>query len=140
MEFSKYDVLLRFQTFRRTMKPFLTIGLLLVSNIFMTFAWYGQLRLKGQKWFDDLPLLGVILFCWGIAFFEYILLVPANRIGFRENGGPFTLFQLKVIQEVISLGIFTLFALVFFKTETFRWNHALAFTFLILAVYFVFKK
>ena len=122
------------------MKPFLTIGLLVISNIFMTFAWYGQLRLKGQKWFDDLPQLGVILFCWGIAFFEYILLVPANRIGFRENGGPFTLFQLKVIQEVISLGVFTLFALLFFKTETFRWNHAVAFLFLILAVYFVFKK
>lgn len=122
------------------MKPFLTIGLLVISNIFMTFAWYGQLRLKGQKWFDDLPQLGVILFCWGIAFFEYILLVPANRIGFRENGGPFTLFQLKVIQEVISLSVFTLFALLFFKTETFRWNHAVAFMFLILAVYFVFKK
>ena len=122
------------------MKPFLTIGLLLISNVFMTFAWYGQLRLKGQKWFDDLPPMGVVLFCWGIALFEYMLLVPANRIGFRENGGPFTLFQLKVIQEVISLGVFTVLALAFFKTETFRWNHALAFAFLILAVYFVLRK
>ena len=66
--------------------------------------------------------------------------VPANRIGFRGNGGPFTLFQLKVIQEVVSLTVFTVFALVFFKTETFRWNHLLAFVFLVLAVYFIFKK
>ena len=106
----------------------------------MTFAWYGQLRLKGQKWFDSLPVLLIVLFCWGIALFEYMFQVPANRIGFRDNGGPFTLFQLKVIQEVVSLSVFTVFALVFFRTESFRWNHMLAFVFLVLAVYFVFKK
>lgn len=68
------------------MKPYLTIGLLVISNIFMTFAWYGQLRLKGHKWFDNLPFLLVVVFCWGIAFLEYLFQVPANRIGFRENG------------------------------------------------------
>ena len=84
------------------MKPYLTIGMLVISNIFMTFAWYGQLHLRGQRWFDTLPQLLVIVFCWSIAFFEYIFLVPANRIGFQGNGGPFTLFQLKIIQEVVS--------------------------------------
>ena len=122
------------------MKPYLTIGLLVISNIFMTFAWYGQLRLKGHKCFDTLPFLLVVVFCWGIAFLEYLFQVPANRIGFRENGGPFTLFQLKVIQEVVSLTVFTVFALLMFKTETFRWNHAAAFACLVLAVYFVFRK
>ena len=100
------------------MKPYLTIGMLVISNIFMTFAWYGQLHLRGQRWFDTLPQLLVIVFCWSIAFFEYIFLVPANRIGFQGNGGPFTLFQLKIIQEVVSLTVFTVFALTFFKTET----------------------
>lgn len=122
------------------MKPYLTIGLLVISNIFMTFAWYGQLHLRGQRWFDTLPQLLVIVFCWSIAFFEYIFLVPANRIGFQGNGGPFTLFQLKIIQEVVSLSVFTVFALAFFKTETFRWNHMMAFACLVMAVFFVFKK
>lgn len=122
------------------MKGVYTVALLIVSNVFMTFAWYGQLRMKGVKWFDALPLILVVLLSWGVALFEYLFQVPANRIGFQENGGPFSLFQLKVIQEVVSLTVFTLFALIFFKTETFRWNHAVAFVFLILAVYFVFKK
>lgn len=122
------------------MKGLLTIGMLVVSNIFMTFAWYGQLRLKGQKWFASLPLAGIILLCWGVALVEYSFQVPANRIGFHENGGPFSLVQLKVIQEVISLLVFTLFTLIFFKNEAFRWNHAVAFMFLVLAVYFIFKK
>ena len=72
--------------------------------------------------------------------FEYIFLVPANRIGFQGNGGPFTLFQLKIIQEVVSLTVFTVFALTFFKTETFRWNHLMAFVCMVMAVYFIFKK
>lgn len=122
------------------MKPYLTIGLLVISNIFMTFAWYGQLHLRGQRWFDMLPQLLVIVLCWSIAFFEYIFLVPANRIGFQGNGGPFTLFQLKIIQEVVSLSVFTVFALAFFKTETFRWNHMMAFACLVMAVFFAFKK
>jgi uncharacterized protein (DUF486 family) len=82
----------------------------------------------------------LVLVSWGIAFFEYCLQVPANRIGFKEHGGPFSLVELKVIQEVITLIVFLLFALVFFKNETFRWNHLLGFTFLVLAVYFIFKK
>ncbi|MDD3108247.1 MAG: DMT family protein [Alistipes sp.] len=122
------------------MKILLTLGLLLISNVFMTFAWYGQLRLKGQSWFDHLPLFGIILFCWGIALLEYMFQVPANRIGFQGNDGPFSLFQLKVIQEVISLSVFTLFAVLCFKSEPLKWNHFAAFLCLILAVYFVFKK
>jgi len=122
------------------MKSIYTILLLLAANIFMTFAWYGHLKLKDFKWFSALPLIAVILFSWGIALFEYFFQVPANKIGFRENGGPFTLLQLKVIQEVITLVVFVAFSSLFFKTETFRWNHAIGFMFLVLAVYFIFKK
>ena len=85
------------------MKAFWTIGLLIISNIFMTFAWYGHLKMKQTfSWFDSLPLIGIVAFSWCIAFFEYVFQVPANRIGFVENGGPFTLMQLKVMQEVIT--------------------------------------
>lgn len=122
------------------MKAIATIGLLTLSNLFMTFAWYGHLKFKEMKWFAALPLVAVILISWGIALFEYFFQVPANRIGFRENGGPFSLVELKVIQEVITLTVFTLFAVVFFKTESFRLNHFIGFIFLILAVYFIFKK
>ena len=122
------------------MKAIYTILLLLAANIFMTFAWYGHLKLKDFKWFSALPLIAVILFSWGIALFEYFFQVPANKIGFRENGGPFTLLQLKVIQEVITLVVFVAFSSLFFKTKTFRWNHAIGFMFLVLAVYFIFKK
>ena len=122
------------------MKGFITISLLIVSNVFMTFAWYGHLKMREFKWFDSLPLVVVILISWGIALFEYFFQVPANRIGFNENGGPFSLRQLKVIQEVITLVVFTIFSLIAFKNETFRWNHAVGFIFLILAVYFIFKK
>ena len=117
-----------------------TVLLLIASNIFMTFAWYGHLRLKEFSWFSSLPLFGVILFSWAIAFFEYCFQVPANRIGYNENGGPFSLMQLKIIQEVITLTIFVIFSTVLFKNETFKWNHALAFVFLVAAVYLVFKK
>lgn len=122
------------------MKAFYTIGLLILSNIFMTMAWYGHLKFKEMKWFETLPLLAVILISWGIALFEYFFQVPANRIGFKGNGGPFTLVQLKVIQEVITLIVFAGFTLVAFKNETLKWNHLIAFIFLVLAVYFVFKK
>ncbi len=122
------------------MKIIATLGLLTLSNVFMTFAWYGHLKFKEMKWFAALPLVAVILISWGIALFEYFFQVPANRIGFRENGGPFSLLELKVLQEVITLVVFTLFTLVFFKTESFRVNHLIGFTFLILAVYFIFKK
>lgn len=117
-----------------------TVLLLVVSNIFMTFAWYGHLKMKEYSWFASLPLIGVILISWGIAFFEYCFQVPANRLGFHENGGPFSLMQLKIIQEVITLVVFVLFSTLAFKTETFKWNHLLAFAFLVAAVYLVFKK
>jgi len=119
---------------------FYTIFLLTISNVFMTFAWYGHLKLKEFSWFSALPLIAVIAISWGIAFFEYCFQVPANRIGFKGNGGPFTLMQLKVIQEIITLIVFTIFSTVAFKTETLRWNHLAAFVCLIFAVYFIFKK
>jgi uncharacterized protein (DUF486 family) len=122
------------------MKSVYTIGLLFLSNAFMTFAWYGHLKFKDMKWSQNLPLMTIILISWGIALFEYILQVPANRIGFREHGGPFSLVQLKVIQEVITLVVFVIFSLVFFRNETFRLNHLIGFVFLVLAVYFIFKK
>ena len=122
------------------MKAIYTIGLLCMSNIFMTLAWYGHLKFKEMSWFAGLPLVVVILLSWGIALFEYFFQVPANRIGFDGNGGPFTIWQLKVIQEVITLTVFTLFTLLVFKNESFRLNHLIGFLFLVLAVYFIFKK
>lgn len=122
------------------MKSFLTIGLLILSNAFMTMAWYGHLKFKELAWFNKLGLFSIILISWGIALFEYCFQVPANRIGFKENGGPFSLVELKVIQEVITLVIFMVFTLLFFKTETFKWNHFVGFLFLVLAVYFIFRK
>lgn len=121
------------------MNGWLTVGLLVVSNIFMTFAWYGQLKLQQLKVITSAtPLITVILLSWGIALFEYCFMVPANRYGFHANGGAFSLLQLKVIQEVISLMIFTVFTILFFKGEALHWNHFVAFCLLILAVYFVF--
>ena len=122
------------------MKAFYTIVLLSMSNIFMTIAWYGHLKFKEMNWFASLPLVLVILFSWGIALFEYFFQVPANRIGFEGNGGPFNLWHLKVMQEAISLIVFTFFVIIVFKNETFRLNHLIGFIFLILAVYFIFKK
>ena len=109
------------------MQGFYTILLLVVSNIFMTCAWYGHLKMKQQ-------------FSWFLAFFEYCFQVPANRMGFRDNGGPFNLIQLKGIQEGITLVVFVGFSSIAFKGESFKWNHALAFLFLVAAVYLVFKK
>jgi uncharacterized protein (DUF486 family) len=122
------------------MKGFLTIGLLVFSNVFMTLAWYGHLKFKELKWFENAGLIAIVLISWGLALFEYFFQVPANRIGYEGNGGPFSLMQLKVIQEVITLVIFVGFSLLFFKTETFRWNHLIGLVFLVLAVYFMFKK
>lgn len=120
-------------------QAFYTILLLICSNIFMTFAWYAHLKMQSVGINKNWPLIAVILFSWGIALFEYMCQVPANRLGFIDNGGPFTLIQLKVIQEVISLIVFTLLAMIFFKGESFQWNHFAAFLCLIAAVYFVFK-
>jgi len=122
------------------MKAIYTILLLILSNVFMTFAWYGHLKFKEMPWFASLGLVSIILISWGIALFEYFAQVPANRIGYKENGGPFSLVELKVMQEVITLVVFTVFALIFFKTETIRWNHLVGFIFLVLAVFFIFKK
>lgn len=121
-------------------KGIITIGLLVISNILMIFAWYGHLRFAQIKPFSNWGLFGVILSSWLIAFFEYCSQVPANRIGFIGNGGPFTLMQLKIIQEVLTLTIFVIFSTLFFKNEALRWNHLAAFLCLIAAVYFVFKK
>ena len=121
-------------------KAIITIVLLIISNTFMTLAWYGHLKFKEMKGFSSLGLMGVILVSWGIALFEYSFQVPANRVGYSGDGGPFSLFQLKVIQEVITLVVFTIFALVVFKNESLRLNHLIAFVFLVLAVYFIFKK
>ncbi|MFC4874331.1 DMT family protein [Negadavirga shengliensis] len=122
------------------MKGLYTIVLLMFSNAFMTMAWYGHLKFKELKWFENLGLLAIVLISWGIALFEYFFQVPANRIGFKENGGPFSLVELKVLQEVITLVVFMLFTFLFFKNESFRWNHMVGFMFLVGAVYFIFKK
>lgn len=122
------------------MQIFLTILLLVISNIFMTFAWYGHLKLQEMDISTSWPLIGIILFSWFIALFEYAFQVPANRIGSQINGGPFTLVQLKVIQEVISLTVFSVIVMFCFKGETIQWNHIAAFVCLILAVFFVFLK
>ena len=117
-----------------------TILLLIGSNIFMTLAWYGHLKLQQMNISNSWPLWLVIVFSWGIAFFEYSLQVPANKLGFVGNGGPYSLVQLKVIQEVVSLTVFTIIASLMFKGEHLHWNHAAAFLCLVAAVYFVFWK
>ncbi len=123
------------------MNGWLTVGLLVISNIFMTFAWYGHLKLQQMKIItSNTPLYVVILISWIIALAEYSCQVPANRMGFIGNGGTFSLMQLKVIQEAITLVVFTLFTVVFFNGESLHWNHFAAFVCLILAVYFVFMK
>jgi len=121
------------------MKGLATIALLLFSNVFMTFAWYGHLKFQHLSFFKKTGLFGIVIASWLIAFLEYSLMVPANRIGYNENGGPFSLLQLKVIQEVITLLVFVGFTLVFFKNETLKWNHFVGFGFLVLAVYFIRK-
>ena len=117
-----------------------TVILLIISNVFMTLAWYGHLKMKDYSALSSIPLIGIIFISWGIAFFEYCFQVPANRIGFVGNGGPFSLIQLKIIQEVISLSVFVVFTTLLFKNEAFKWNHILAFILMIAAVYLVFKK
>jgi len=115
-----------------------TILLLVISNVFMTIALYGHLRLQSAGIAKDWPLYLVILTSWGVALFEYCFMIPANKIGFHENGGPYSLFQLKVIQEVISLTVFTLLAIFFFSGEKLHWNHVAAFICLVGAVCFTF--
>ena len=121
------------------MKGALTILLLLISNIFMTFAWYGHLKFQELAFFKKTGVLGVIIASWLIAFLEYCFMVPANRIGYVGNGGPFSLLHLKVIQEIVTLVVFVGFSLFFFKSETLRWNHYVGCLLLVLAVYFIRK-
>lgn len=106
----------------------------------MFFAWYGNLKLQSYPWFSKLSLPLVIILSWAVAAFEYSFMIPANRIGYIENGGPYNLWQLKVIQEAISLTMFTVLTVIFFKNENFRINHLIGFIFILLAVYFLFKK
>lgn len=115
-----------------------TILLLVISNVFMTIAWYGNLKLQNAGITKSWPLFAVILASWGVALLEYCFMIPANRIGFHENGGPFSLFQLKIIQEVITLTVFTVLAMFFFSGEKLHWNHIAAFMCLIGAVCFTF--
>lgn len=122
-------------------KAILTVLMLIISNTFMTFAWYGNLKLQQMKIISSTtPLVFIILISWAIAMLEYSFLIPANRIGSDINGGPFSLVQLKVIQEAISCIVFGVIVTLCFKGEALAWNHIVAFIFLILAVYFVFIK
>jgi uncharacterized protein (DUF486 family) len=119
---------------------FRTILFLVISNLFMTIAWYGHLKFKQMHRFENLGVFAIILISWGLAFFEYCFMIPANRMGFIDNGGPFNLMQLKVMQEVITLVVFIIFTIIFFKDQKFTSNHFIGFVFLVLAVYFIFKK
>jgi len=114
--------------------------MLIVSNIFMTLAWYGNLKLEQLNITKDWPLIGIIVLSWSVAFFEYSMMIPANRIGSQITGGPFSLMQLKIIQEAVSLVVFTVIVATVFKGEPIRWNHLVAFGFIILAVFFAFLK
>jgi hypothetical protein len=121
------------------MKGLITVVLLIISNTFMTFAWYGHLKFKDMSWGKDLGLFSVILISWGLAFFEYMFQVPANRIGFKEDGGPYSLVELKTIQEAITLVVFMGFSIIVFK-QKFEWNHIVGFGLIVLAVFVIFKK
>lgn len=123
------------------MKPaILTVILLIIANVFMTLAWYGHLKLQGAGISTNWPLYVVVLLSWGIALVEYFCQVPANRMGFEGNGGPYSLIQLKVMQEVISLVVFTLLSMLMFEGINLKWNHALAFLLLVASVYLVFME
>ena len=122
-------------------KIILTLVLLIISNSFMTHAWDGNLKLQDMKIISsNTSNVHIVLISWCVALLEYSFLIPANRIGSEINGGPFSLVQLKVIQEVISCLVFGVIVSVLFKGETLQWNHFVAVVFLVLAVYFVFLK
>ena len=118
----------------------LTILMLICSNVFMTFAWYGNLKLQQMNLIKDWPLIAIILLSWGMALLEYSFMIPANRIGSQITGGPFSLMQLKIIQECISLFVFTVIVATVFKGEPIRWTHLVSFGLIILAVFFAFMK
>ena len=122
-------------------KIILTLVLLIISNTFMTLAWYGNLKLQEMKVISqNTSIVLIVLISWCIALLEYSFLIPANRIGSEINGGPFSLVQLKVIQEVISCLVFGVIVAVLFKGQSLQWNHFVAVVVLVLAVYFVFLK
>lgn len=106
----------------------------------MTLAWYLHLQGKKYDFLQNKGIVFAIIFSWGLAFFEYMFQVPANRIGFTEHGGPFNMFQLKIIQEVITLTVFIIFAVYIFKTDKLQWNYVVGFSCMLLAVFFIFKK
>lgn len=114
------------------------IALLVCSNLFMTLAWYGQVMFKSR--FERIGIMAVIGISWLVALFEYCFMVPANRLGSVEYGGPFSIWELKVIQEVVSLTVFTIIVLLVMKNEALRWNHIVGFVCLVAAVFFIFKK
>lgn len=114
------------------------IALLVCSNLFMTLAWYGQVMFKSR--FERIGIIAVIAISWLVALFEYCFMVPANRLGSAEYGGPFSIWELKVIQEVVSLTVFTVIVLIVMKNEALKWNHLVGFLCLVLAVFFIFKK
>lgn len=116
----------------------LTVGMLVVSNAFMTLAWYGHIAFKSKL--ERFGMIAVVLLSWGIALVEYCFMIPANRLGSVQYSGPFSIWELKVIQEVISLTVFAFFVLIFMKSDSLRWNHLAGFLCLILAVYFIFRK
>ena len=117
-----------------------TIILLVASNVFMTLAWYGHLRIKDLSVVKNWGVWTMIILSWAIAFFEYCLMVPANRLGSKELDGPFNLVQLKIIQEAITILVFVIFSWVVFKHETLRWNHYAALCLVFAAVWLVMKK
>lgn len=122
------------------MRTIYTALLLVGSNVFMTIAWYGHLKWKSLQSLHANHWLKIILVSWGIAFFEYLLMVPANRLGSKETGGSLDLFQLKIMQEAISLIVFTIVVIFLFNGESMQWRHALAFCLILIAVYLVYSK
>ena len=114
--------------------------MLVASNVFMTLAWYGNLKLEQLNITKDWPLVAIILLSWGVALLEYTMMIPANRIGSQITGGPFSLMQLKIIQECISLTVFTVIVATVFKGEPIHWNHLVSFALIVLAVFFAFIK
>lgn len=121
-------------------KGLISILLLVVSNVFMTLAWYGNLKLEQMNVTKDWPLILIILLSWGVALLEYFVMIPANRIGSQITGGPFSLMELKIIQECVSLTVFTVIVATIFKGEPIKWNHLVSFGCIVLAVVFAFWK
>ena len=120
------------------LRGIVAVLMLVCSNLFMTVAWYGQVMFKSR--IERFGIMAIVLLSWTVAFFEYCFMVPANRLGSTEFGGPFSLWELKVIQEAVSLSVFAIIVQLVMKNEALRWNHAVGFVCLVLAVFFIFKK